>query len=111
MKLADGKGRTIQNMIATSYWNPDGKPISANQMVERLFGEIPRFFKDEDELRRIWSKPDTRKALLDGMTEGFGRAQLSEISRIVNAENRTATYTTCWPISLLHLLRLRVPSG
>ncbi|MBR1034465.1 hypothetical protein JQ584_49340 [Bradyrhizobium liaoningense] len=88
IKLADGKERTIQNMMATSYWSPDGKPISANQMVERLFGEIPRFFKDEDELRRIWSKPDTRKALLDGMTEkGFGREQLTEISRIINAEN------------------------
>ncbi|WP_028164162.1 EcoAI/FtnUII family type I restriction enzme subunit R [Bradyrhizobium elkanii] len=88
IKLADGKERTIQNMIATSYWSPDGKPISANQMVERLFGELPRFFKDEDELRRIWSKPDTRRALLDGMTEkGFGREQLIEISRVINAEN------------------------
>jgi type I restriction enzyme, R subunit len=88
IKLADGKERTIQNMMATSYWSPDGKPISANQMVERLFGELPRFFKDEDELRRIWSKPDTRKALLDGMTErGFGRERLTEISRIINAEN------------------------
>jgi type I restriction enzyme, R subunit len=88
IKLADGKERTIQNMMATSYWSPDGKPISANQMVERLFGEIPRFFKDEDELRRIWSKPDTRKALLDGMTErGFGTERLTEISRIINAEN------------------------
>lgn len=57
-------------------------------MVERLFGEIPRFFKDEDELRQIWSKPDTRRALLDGMTEkGFGREQLTEIGRIINAEN------------------------
>jgi type I restriction enzyme R subunit len=88
IKLADGKERTIQSMMATSYWSPDGKPISANQMVERLFGEIPRFFKDEDELRRIWSKPDTRKALLDGMSDkGFGREQLTEISRIINAEN------------------------
>ncbi len=51
-------------MMATSYWSPDGKPISANQMVENLFGELPRFFKDEDELRRLWSKPETRKALL-----------------------------------------------
>jgi len=51
IKLADGKERTIQHMMATSYWSPDGKPISANQMVENLFGELPRFFKDEDELR------------------------------------------------------------
>jgi type I restriction enzyme R subunit len=87
VKLADGKERTIQHMIATSYWSPDGKPISANQMVENLFGELPRFFKDEDELRRLWSKPDTRKILLQGLGEkGFGPEQLAEISRMINAE-------------------------
>ena len=87
IRLADGKERTIQSMIATSYWSPDGKPISANQMIEKLFGELPRFFKDEDELRRLWSKPDTRKALLLSLAEkGFGAEQLSEISRMINAE-------------------------
>ena len=85
IKLADGKERTIQSM--TSYWSPDGKPISANQMIETLFGELPRFFKDEDELRRLWSKPDTRKALLQSLSEkGFGPEQLAEISRMINAE-------------------------
>jgi len=87
VKLADGKERTIQHMMATSYWSPDGKPISANQMVEQLFGELPRFFRDEDELRRLWSKPDTRKGLLQGLAEkGFGADQLTEISRMINAE-------------------------
>ena len=52
IKLADGKERTIQSMMATTLWSPDGKPISANQMIEKLFGELPRFFKDEDELRQ-----------------------------------------------------------
>jgi type I restriction enzyme R subunit len=87
IKLADGKERIIQHMMATSYWSPDGKPISANQMVENLFGELPRFFKDEDELRRLWSKPDTRKTLLQGLAEkGFGAEQLAVISQIINAD-------------------------
>jgi type I restriction enzyme R subunit len=87
IKLADGKERTIQSMMATSYWSPDGKPISANQMVEKLYGELPRFFKDEDELRKLWSLPATRKALLQGLAEkGFGPTQLTEISKIINAE-------------------------
>jgi type I restriction enzyme R subunit len=87
IRLADGKERTIQSMMATSYWGPDGKPISANQMIEKLYGELPRFFKDEDELRRLWSKPDTRKALLQSLGEkGFGAEQLAEISRMINAE-------------------------
>ena len=88
IRLADGKERTIQRMMATSYWSPDGKPISANQMIEKLFGELPRFFKDEDELRRSGASPDTRKALLEGLAEkGFGGEQLGEISRMINAEN------------------------
>ena len=61
--------------------------MSAAQFVERLFGELPHFFKDEDELREIWSRPDTRKALLTSLAEkGFGAEQLSEISRMINAE-------------------------
>jgi type I restriction enzyme, R subunit len=100
IRLADGKERTIQSMMATSYWSPDGKPISANQMIEKLFGELPYFFKDEDELRRLWSRPDTRKALLQGLAEkGFGGDQLTEIGRIINAE--TAMSSTCSPISPL----------
>ena len=63
VKLADGKEREIQHMMATSFWGPDGKPMSAAQFVEKLFGDLPAFFKDEDELRRIWGRPDTRKYL------------------------------------------------
>ncbi len=87
IRLADGKDRNIQSMMATTFWNPDGRPISAAQFVEKLFGELPQFFKDEDELRRIWSRPDTRKALLESLADkGFGGEQLTEISRMINAE-------------------------
>jgi type I restriction enzyme R subunit len=87
VKLADGKERQIQNMVATSFWSPDGRPMSAAEFIERLFGEIPALFKDEDELRRLWGNPDTRKALLDGLAEkGFGDDQLTEMAKIINAE-------------------------
>jgi len=87
IKLADGKERSIQSMMATTFWSPDGKPISAAQFVERLYGELPKFFKNEDELRRIWSRPDTRKVLLASLAErGFAGEQLAEISRVINAE-------------------------
>lgn len=59
MKLADGKARTIQHMMATTFWHPDGTPMSAQQFMELLFGRLPEFFKDETELRAIWSAPDT----------------------------------------------------
>jgi type I restriction enzyme, R subunit len=87
IKLADGKERSIQSMMATTFWSPDGRPISAAQFVEKLFGELPQFFKNEDELRRIWSRPDTRKTLLASLAEkGFAGEQLAEISRMINAE-------------------------
>ena len=87
IKLADGKERTIQHMTATSFWSPDGTPMSAAQFVEGLYGELPELFKDEDELRAIWSKPATRKKLLEGLEEkGYGQEQLKEISKMIDAE-------------------------
>ena len=87
IKFADGKERTLQHRMSTSFWSPDGKPMSAAEFVERLFGEIPELFRDEDELRAIWSRPDTRKALLEGLAEkGYGEEQLTEISRLIDAE-------------------------
>jgi type I restriction enzyme, R subunit len=59
IKLADGKDRIIQYQIATSFWSPDGKPMTAAEFVTRLFGDIPELFKNEDELRSLWSRPDT----------------------------------------------------
>ncbi len=87
IKLADGKERTIGHRISTSFWSPDGKPMNATEFVERLFGEIPELFTDENELRTIWGRPDTRKALLEGLAEkGYGEDQLTEISRLIDAE-------------------------
>lgn len=61
--------------------------MSAQQFMEMLFGKLPEFFKDEDELRALWSAPDTRKLLLMGLAEkGFGREQLSEMQKIIDAE-------------------------
>jgi type I restriction enzyme R subunit len=86
--LADGKARTIQHMMMTTFWHPDGSPMSAQQFMEMLFGKLPAFFKDEAELRAIWSAPDTRKKLLQGLAEkGFGHDQLIEMQKIIDAEN------------------------
>lgn len=87
IRLADGKERTIQHMMATSFWDPDGKPMSAAEFIERLFGELPELFKDEDELRKLWGRPDTRKALLESLSErGYGDEQLNAIKSMIDAE-------------------------
>ena len=85
--LADGKGRTIQHMMVTTFWHPDGMPMSAQQFLDMLFGKLPEFFKDEAELRALWSLPDTRAKLLQGLADqGFGPQQMAEMQRIIDAE-------------------------
>ena len=87
VKLADGKARSIQHIVVTSFWHPDGTPMSAQQFMETLFGKLPEFFKDEQELRGLWSAPDTRRQLLAGLAEqGFGKDQLAEMQKIIDAE-------------------------
>lgn len=87
IKLADGKERTIQHMMITTFWHPDGTPMSAQQFMEALFGKLPEFFKNEHELRALWSVPDTRKKLLEGLAEkGYGKDQLAEMQKVIDAE-------------------------
>ncbi len=87
VKLADGKARNIQHMMCTTFWHSDGTPMSAQQFMEMLFGKLPEFFKNEAELRNLWSDPTTRKKLLEGLAEkGFGHDQLAEMQKIIDAE-------------------------
>jgi type I restriction enzyme R subunit len=88
IKLRDGKEREIQHMIGTSFWSAEGKPISAEEFLQAMFGRLPEFFRNEEELRQIWSKPATRRALLDRLSEaGYGRGELAEVQKLINAEN------------------------
>jgi type I restriction enzyme R subunit len=87
VQLADGKARNIQHMMCTTFWHPDGTPISAQQFMQMLFGKLPEFFKDEAELRALWSAADTRAKLLQGLAEkGFGKEQMAEMQKIIDAE-------------------------
>ncbi|MDO9141242.1 MAG: type I restriction-modification enzyme R subunit C-terminal domain-containing protein, partial [Methylobacter sp.] len=80
--------RHIQHMISTSFWGADGQPISAEQFVKNLYGALPSYFQSEEELRQIWSKPMTRKALLDKLADaGYGQAELTELQKLIDAEN------------------------
>jgi len=87
IKLRDGKEREIQHMIATSFWSAEGKPISVEDFLQNLFGELPNFFKSEAELRELWSNPLTRKTLLEKLDEaGFGREELDTLQKLIDAE-------------------------
>ena len=87
VKLRDGKERQITHMASTMFYDSDGKPLTAEQFMEKLFGKLPDLFKTEEELRRVWSSPITRKALLEKLAEaGFGSEQLHIMQTIIDAE-------------------------
>jgi len=88
IKLRDGKEREIQSIISTSFWSADGKPISAEQFMNNLFGELPKLFKSEEELRSLWSNPMTRKVLLEKLdSAGFPKNDLLIVQSLVDMEN------------------------
>jgi len=88
VKLADHKFLELDSMVRTSFYSPDGAPISAEQFIKNLFGDIPSFFSGEDELREIWSLPDTRKKLLNALAEkGYAPAQLDDLKKLIHAED------------------------
>lgn len=85
--MSDGKEREIQHMIVTSFWDASGKPISTEEFLNNLFAELPNFFKDEEELRILWSNSKTRKTLLEKLSEvEFSGDELNTLKKIINAE-------------------------
>lgn len=87
VKLRNGKELEIQHMIGTSFWGADGKPISSEEFLHNLFGELPNFFSSEEELRTLWSHPLTRKILLEKLDEaGFDKEKLDTLKILVNAQ-------------------------
>ncbi len=87
IRLSDGKERAIQHMASTSYWSADGRPISAEEFMQSLFGKLPEYFSSEAELRTIWSNPMTRKSLLERLADaGFGKDELANMQQLINAE-------------------------
>ena len=69
------------------FYSPEGRPISATKFIELLFGSIPELFRNEDELRKIWIRPDTRRKLLESLEEkGFSSESLEDLKKIIGAD-------------------------
>lgn len=90
IKLADGKERQFQNMTSKMFYSVDGKPMSITEFIDLLFHtlEMPDVFKNEDELRQLWSVPSTRKKLLQQLEDaGFPKSDLEAIQELIDAES------------------------
>ncbi|MFQ3248055.1 MAG: type I restriction enzyme R subunit [Arenicella sp.] len=86
IKLSDGKTRQIRHIDAVMYWSAEGKPITGPDFLGRMFGDLPRFFKDEDQLREIWSDPTTREKLLADLSDdGYDAEKLDAMKDLIEA--------------------------
>ncbi|WP_206018874.1 EcoAI/FtnUII family type I restriction enzme subunit R [Rubritalea profundi] len=88
IQLSKGKEIAIDSMIHTTFWSADGSILSSGEFIQQLFGDIPHFFKNEEELRQLWSTPGTRKKLLDELSEkGYTESQLEELRKLVHGQD------------------------
>ena len=89
IRLSDGKVREIQSMTST-YFYVDGKPISAEEFLKRLFDTIklPELLGSEAELRKVWANPLTRRDLMIKLeNEGCHKDDLIKLQELISAEN------------------------
>lgn len=88
-KIKLGGGREVEIVAThTSFYDASGKPISAKEFIEKLFHKLPDFFHSEEELRKIWSAPSTRKQLLDSLAaHGYTLTNFDKIKEILHTEH------------------------
>lgn len=88
IKLSDGKEREIDATVKTTFWSPEGKPIGYEEFMNQLYGDLPNLVADEEELRKVWSLPSTRKKLLEELSEkGYTDSQLEDLRSLIHGEN------------------------
>ena len=90
VKVKLGPIRAIE--LLTTEWEEkfmyDGKLISIEEFIVKLFGRLPVYFEDADDLHKKWADPDTRAKLLEQLDrEGFNLENLRRVQSMVSAEN------------------------
>ena len=88
IKLKSGRELSIQHTTQTMFWDADGKPVSTEDFLNKLFGDLPALFKSEEELIKLWSNPNTRRTLLSDLdAAGYDTERLNALRRLIDAEN------------------------
>ena len=90
VRLSNGKELAFQNMTEKMFYSVDGKTMTLSEFIQSLFNtlDMPEFFKNEEELRAIWSVPATRKQLLHNLENaGFPQKQLEDIQDLIDARS------------------------
>ncbi len=83
-------GREVKVIdIETRYIDPEtGKLLSSKDFLMKLVDRLPMFYRDEAQLRKIWSDPESREDLLAHLANiGISTDQLEDLTRMFEAEN------------------------
>jgi len=88
IKLADNKVREIDATVKTSFWDASGTPIGYAEFMNKLYGDLPQICASEEDLRKVWSLPSTRKKLLEELSEkGYSKNHLAELQKLVKGQD------------------------
>ena len=83
-----GESRELRIIdVEVRYIDETGRPLSAQQFVDRILSKLPTLFSSEEELREIWSDPDSREIFFQQLADiGFDAEQLSTLRCMFSAE-------------------------
>lgn len=88
IKLSDGRVRKIKQIKTDMFYGANGKPVAISDFLETMFGELPKFFNSEAELKEKWSNPLTRRELLSELdAAGYGEEVLRSVQSVLEAED------------------------
>ncbi|HLS30098.1 MAG TPA: DEAD/DEAH box helicase family protein [Flavobacteriaceae bacterium] len=83
VKLSNGRKLKVID-VETRYIDENGRPLTAKQFLEKLVGNLPHLYKSEEQLRKAWANPETRKELLEKLSElGFDIEQLQAMRKMI----------------------------
>lgn len=73
--------------IETRYLDPNSwKHLSSEEFLQKIVWELPNFYKDEHQLRMLWSNPETREELLTWLSHiWLDKEQLEDLKTMFEA--------------------------
>ena len=88
IRLSDGRSRRIRYIKSDMFWGADGRPVSAEDFLNAMFGQMPEFYTSIEDLREQWSSPKTRENLLEKMGDaGYDMETLNRIRTLIDADD------------------------
>ena len=88
IRLSNGTVRKIKFTKYDMFFDANCQPVSAEDFIKEMFGNMPEFFSSLDDLKEKWSSPRTREELLAKLADaGYSKETLENIRTVIDAED------------------------